>query len=81
MAVFRHELSDLMGEWNGHRICAMKYTSCPRGIPTKLFDSPEIIGLEKQGKPVDSDILSHCMEMHRTTVPDYDVDFEEWALQ
>mgnify|MGYP001804242360 FL=1 len=80
MAVFRHELSDLMGEWNGHRIPAMKHTSCPRGIPTKLFDII-VIGLEKQGKPVDRDILSHCMDMHRTTVPDYGVDLEEWASQ
>lgn len=57
------------------------YTLCSSGISTKLFENPEIIGFEKQGKPMDRDVLSHCMEMHRMTVPDYDVDFEEWALQ
>ena len=48
---------------------------------TKLFKNPEIIGFGKQGKLVDRDVLSHCMEMHRMTVSDYDVEFEEWALQ
>ena len=57
------------------------YTLGSSCISTKWFENPEIIGFEKQGKPVDRDVLSHWMEMHRMTVPDYDVDFKEWALQ
>lgn len=70
--------------WDTHRIRAMKGSLLPSGIPQFLYDYPACHGYEDQLRPIDITTLeadqSFC-QIKNYTVPDHDLDFEEWALQ
>lgn len=80
MPALRCELDSVFKSWNSHRVRQMNHSGCPSGIPLLLFDNPEIVGYEKQGKGFNGDVLRQCLEVHDRTVADCDIAFEEWGL-
>jgi hypothetical protein len=75
--VVQKQLSDLVIEWNNHRVWKNMTAEAPGGIPEVLYFSPESSGGKEHKHPVDTDLLTYTMEYAGNLV--VNGDFQEYA--